>query len=125
MIVVRHYGHWYHGYGYYYHDDEAYKWLAFTSITLKLLDNLNEQQQREHEAAQVRATTAAVGETIVWNKKGASGSVTVLRDGTGTSGRYCREFHHQVTIGGQRENAYGMACRNHDGSREVVSTGTY
>jgi hypothetical protein len=42
---------------------------------LKVLDNLNEQQQREHEAAQVAATNAKIGETIIWNEAGATGSV--------------------------------------------------
>jgi surface antigen len=121
---VRPHGRWYRGYGWHRGDDDAYKWLSFTAITLKLLDNLNEQQQREHEAAQVRATGAAIGETIVWHEGGASGDVTVLRDGTSTTGRYCREFQQEVRIGGNTERAYGTACRNLDGSWEVVSTGT-
>ena len=124
VIVVRPYGHWYPGYGGYRLDNDAFKWLSFTAITLKILDNLNEQQQREHEAAQIKATQAEVGETIIWNKSGASGSVTVLRDGTSTAGRYCREFQQEVTIGRKREVAYGTACRNPDGSWEVVSTGS-
>lgn len=125
ITIVRPHGRWYHGFGWYSADDDAYKWLSFTAITLKLLDNLNEQQQREHEAAQVRATSANVGETIVWHEGGASGAVTVLRDGTSTSttGRYCREFQQEVRIGGNKERAYGTACRNPDGSWEVVSTG--
>ena len=121
--IVRHY-HNYHGYGHYRSDDDAYKWLAFTAITVKILDNINEQQQREHEAAQVAATNAEVGETIIWNKAGASGAVTVVRDGTSTSGRYCREFQHEVTIGGKTESAYGIACRQPDGAWEIISTGS-
>lgn len=123
VTIVRPHGHFYHGYGHYDNDDDAYAWLAFTAITLKVLDNLNEQQQREHEAAQVEATNAKVGETIVWNEAGASGSVTVVRDGTTTSGRYCREFQQKVTIGGNTESAYGTACQQPDGSWEIVSTG--
>ncbi len=120
--VDRYYGHKYDGYGYYKSDNDAYKWLAFTAITLKVLDNLNEYQQREHEAAQVAATKAKVGETIVWNKGGASGAVTVTRDGTTTSGRYCREYQQEVTIGGRTERAYGTACQQPDGSWEIIST---
>jgi len=122
VIIVRPHGHWYRGYGWFRADHDAFKWLAFTAITLKLLDNLNEAQQREHEAAQIRATRAAVGETIYWNRQGASGSVTVVRDGNSTTGRYCREFQQEVTIGGKSESAYGTACRNSDGSWEVIST---
>jgi hypothetical protein len=122
VMVVRPYGHLYYGYGPYYRDDDAYKWLAFTAIAVKLLDNLNEQQQREHEAAQVRATTAPIGETIYWNEGNASGYVTPIRDGTSSGGRYCREFQHEVTIGGRKEQSYGTACRQPDGSWEVIST---
>ncbi|EAS40673.1 hypothetical 17 kDa Surface antigen, partial [Photobacterium profundum 3TCK] len=92
VVVVRPHGHVYYGYGNYYNDNDAWKWLAFTAITLKLLDNLNEQQEREHEAAQVKATTAPINEQINWSDGGASGSVTATREGTTTSGRYCREF---------------------------------
>lgn len=122
ITIVRPHGHWYTGFGHFHLDNDAYPWLAFTAITLKILDNLNEQQQREHEAAQVKATTAPLGETIIWNDGSASGSVTATRDGTSTSGRYCREFHQEVIIGGNKEQAYGTACRQPDGSWEVIST---
>ena len=58
VAVYRPHGHYYHGYGHY-HDDDAWKWIAFTAITLKVLDNLNEEHQRKHEAAQVEATYRA------------------------------------------------------------------
>lgn len=123
VVVLRPYGHWYPGYGDHHSDSDAFKWLALTAITLKILDNLNEAQERAHEEAQIRATTAPIGETIIWAQSGASGSVTATREGTSTSGRYCREFQQQVSIGGHSERAYGTACRQPDGSWEVVSTG--
>jgi len=121
IVIVRPHGHWYPGYAYHYHDDDAYKWLAFTAITLGLLDFLNEEQQREHEAAQIAATTAPIGERIIWREGSASGVVTAVREGTSTSGRYCREFQQTVSIGGKTEDAYGTACRNPDGTWEVIS----
>jgi hypothetical protein len=124
IYIHRPHGHLYPGYGNFYADSDAFAWLAFTAITLKVLDNLNEDQQRAHEAAQVKATTVPVGETIVWNQGNASGSVTPTRDGTSTSGRYCREFQHEVTVAGRKEQAYGVACRQPDGSWEIVTTGT-
>ena len=123
VVVVRPYGHLYPGYGRFQADSDAYKWLAFTAITLKALDVLNEAQERAHEAAQVQATTAPIGETIHWQDGGASGSVTAVREGTSTLGRYCREFQQAVTIGGQTEQAYGTACQQPDGAWEIVSTG--
>lgn len=122
IVIVRPYGHWYSGYGHYHHDNDAWKWLAFTAITLGVLNYLNEEQQREHEAAQVAATTAPIGERIIWEEGDASGSVIAIREGTSTSGRYCREFQHDVRVGGRTEEAYGTACRNPDGSWEVVSS---
>jgi hypothetical protein len=123
VVVLRPYGHWYPGYGHYHTDSDAFKWLALTAITLKVLDNLNEAQERAHEQAQVRATTAPIGETIIWQEGGASGAVTATREGTSTAGRYCREFQQKVTIGSRTEEAYGTACLQPDGSWEVVSTG--
>ncbi|MEZ5542074.1 MAG: hypothetical protein R3F42_08525 [Pseudomonadota bacterium] len=124
VVIVRPFGHWYPGYAHYRRDDDAYKWLAFTAITLGLLDYLNEVQQREHEAAQISATTAPIGERIYWEDGGARGYVVATREGTTSGGRYCREFQHQVSIGGRSEQAYGTACRNPDGSWEVVSSGS-
>ena len=36
------------------------------------------------------------------------------------TGRYCREFQQTVTIGGQTQQAYGKACRQPDGSWQVM-----
>lgn len=121
VVVVRPYGNWYGGYGDYDDDNDAWKWLAFTAITLKVLDNLNEAQQREHEAAQVQATTAPLNQPVTWNDGNASGSVTAVREGTSNNGRYCREFQQTIEVGGKKEDAFGTACQNPDGSWEIVS----
>ena len=120
VVVVRPHGHHYHGYGHWYDDDDAWKFLAFTAITLKILDNLNEQAQREHEAAQVKATTAPVGEQITWDTGDASGHVVTTRTGTGSSGLQCREFQQEITVGGKTEQAYGTACLQEDGSWKIT-----
>ena len=119
VVVYRPHGHYYHGYGNYHDDNDAWKWLAFTAITLKVLDNLNEEQQRQHEAAQVEATTAPVGQPITWDDGNASGSVTTTRQGQDAAGNQCREFQQEVTIGGQAEQAYGTACLQPDGSWKI------
>ncbi len=119
VTVYRPHGHYYHGYGHYHGDDDAWKWLAFTAIVIKLLDNLNEEQQREHEAAQVEATTAPVGQPITWDDGSASGSVTATRQGQDAAGNQCREFQQEVTIGGETEQAYGTACLQPDGSWKI------
>jgi surface antigen len=72
--------------------------------------------------AQQQASAAPVGETIAWNNPntGNSGSVTTLRDGTSANGRYCREFQQTVVVGGQVQDSYGVACRQPDGSWQLI-----
>lgn len=67
--VVRLHGHSYWGFDHFHSDSDAWKWLAFTAITLKVLDNIDEASQRAHEAAQIDATTAAVGDAINWSHR--------------------------------------------------------
>lgn len=120
VVIVRTYGHAYHGYGHFHHDNDAWKWLAFTAITLKILDNIDEESQRAHEAAQVKATTAPVGEPIVWETSTSSGSVVTTKQGLNDAGQTCREFQQTVTIGGETEQAHGTACLQNDGSWKMI-----
>lgn len=73
--------------------------------------------------ANERAHTAPLGESISWNnpQTGNSGSVTPTRDGNDTAGRYCREYTQTINVGGQKETGYGIACRQPDGTWEIVS----
>ena len=112
--------HYYPRYHHFYRDDDFWGWLAFTAITLAIIDSLNEQQQREHELAMYEALQAPMGETIQWRDGSTSGSVTVIREGTSSKGRYCREYTQEVKIGGESQQAYGTACRNPDGSWEIM-----
>lgn len=73
--------------------------------------------------AQERAYSAPVGQSIQWNnpESGNRGTITTTRDGTASTGEYCREFQQNVTIGGKTEQAYGTACRQPDGSWQLVN----
>ncbi|MDJ0806314.1 MAG: RT0821/Lpp0805 family surface protein [Gammaproteobacteria bacterium] len=119
-IVVRPYRHIYPRHRHHFHDNHIWGLLSFTAITLAILDNLNDQQQREHERALYDATTTPLGETIYWEDGNASGAVTTTREGTSSNGRYCREYQSKVNVGGKVENVYGTACRNPDGSWEIA-----
>jgi surface antigen len=120
-VIVRPFGHSYHGYGHFHLDNDAWKWLAFTAITLKVLDNINEAAQRAHEDAQIKAATAPIGEKIIWSEGDASGSVVATKEGKDAkSGLSCREFQQTITVGGNSENAYGTACLQADGSWKIV-----
>ena len=85
--------------------------------------SLDQQDRLAMAEAEGRAAEAELGETIHWQnpKSGHSGTVTPTREGTSESGRYCREFQTAVKIDGNNENAYGTACRQPDGSWEIVN----
>ncbi len=85
--------------------------------------SMDEVDRIQAQQAQVQAASAPIGQTIVWNNPGTgnSGSVTPVRDGTTASGDYCREFQQTVTIGGRTQQTYGTACRQSDGTWQVVS----
>jgi surface antigen len=82
---------------------------------------MDEVDRQRAQGAYQRATTAPIGETIAWSNPdtGNHGSVTPTRAGTSSTGAYCREFQQTVTIGGEEERAYGVACRQPDGAWEI------
>ena len=122
IVIVRPHGHLYLGYGHYHTDNDAWRWLAFTAITLKVLDNINEEAQRAHEAAQVKATSANVGEKITWQTSDSSGYVVATKEGKDSNGLTCREFQQEITVGGKTENAYGTACLQADGAWKIIES---
>ena len=83
---------------------------------------LDDLDKMKAERAYTQATTAPVGQTIAWSNPdtGNYGSVTPTREGTKqATGEYCREFQQSVVIGGNQEDAYGVACRKPDGQWEI------
>lgn len=66
--------------------------------------------------------SSPLGETIDWHnpRSGNFGSVTPIRDGTSSSGRYCREYQQSITVSGRSEQGYGVACRQPDGTWRIV-----
>ena len=83
------------------------------------LDDVDQMKARE---AQTAATNARIGETITWSnpESGHYGSVTPTREGTSSRGEYCREFQHTIFVDGQAQEGYGTACRQPDGSWEII-----
>lgn len=120
VIYVRPFRGSYPRYRRIYHSHDLFGWIAFTAITLALIDSLNDAQEREHELAVLRATRVPIGETVVWEEDDAYGSVTPVWEGRSDTGQYCREFQQEVTIGGKTEQAWGTACLRPDGSWEIV-----
>jgi surface antigen len=50
----------------------------------------------------------------------ANYSVTPTDTYEDPGGRYCREYQTKATIGGKTQQLYGTACRQPDGSWEIV-----
>ncbi len=84
---------------------------------------LDDVDKMKANQAITKAQAAPLGETIAWNNPntGNSGTITPVRDGTSSSGAYCREFQQSVTVGGKTQDAYGTACRQPDGSWQIVN----
>lgn len=62
------------------------------------------------------------GTTSSWRNpdSGNAGSLTPTRTYQTASGTYCREYQQSVTVGGRTERGYGTACRQPDGSWQIV-----
>jgi surface antigen len=84
--------------------------------------SMDEVDRMQAEQAYGQAQDAPLGQTIAWDNPdtGNYGTVTPTKQGTKPStGEYCREFQQTVVIGGRQEDAYGVACRQPDGSWEI------
>lgn len=87
------------------------------------LGNVVDESDRAAAAkAEQRAYTAPVGQQITWNnpQNGNTGTIVPVRDGYDQGGAYCREFQQTITVGGKKEQGYGKACQQPDGSWKIV-----
>lgn len=94
--------------------------LAGSSIG-KSLDNADRAAaSRTTQSALERAPT---GQVSSWRNpdSGNSGTVTPTRTYQSTNGETCREFTQTVTVDGKTEDAKGRACRQPDGTWQIVS----
>jgi surface antigen len=66
--------------------------------------------------------TAQPGQSLPWNnpQSGNSGTVTPLNYYQTANGQYCREYSQTINVGGQKQEAFGRACRQPDGSWQIV-----
>lgn len=65
----------------------------------------------------------APGRQVTLNENGDDGvyAVTPGRARPTQDGRYCREYQAKVMVSGRLQDSYGQACRQPDGSWEIVS----
>jgi surface antigen len=64
-----------------------------------------------------------VRRTVTWTNPDTQSryAVTPIKTYQGQGGRYCREFQTEATVGGKLREVYGTACRQPDGSWEIVN----
>jgi len=64
---------------------------------------------------------AGDGETITWAGDRQQYAVTPEESFQTTDGRYCREYQASSTVGGDRVQTYGTACRQPDGTWSPIT----
>lgn len=91
--------------------------------SLDRADQLAAQQNANYSLNKVPS-----GNTTGWQspdpQRRTSGTFTPTKTYQESSGRYCREYQQTITINGKTEQGYGTACRQPDGSWQIVTSGT-
>jgi surface antigen len=85
--------------------------------------SLDQADMMYAQRAEQQAYRAPIGQQVAWNnpQSGNSGTITPVRDGKSSDGRYCREYKQTIYIDGQAQTAVGTACKNTDGTWQVLS----
>jgi len=80
-------------------------------------------RQYNKSTAQDSLETQPAGSTSTWHNpdSGHDGSITPTRTYQRDDGIYCRDFEQTVTIDGKTEQATGTACRQSDGTWQIVN----
>ena len=83
----------------------------------------NKDKELAARNAQASFENARTGQTTTWKNpdSGNSGTITPTRTYQAPSGGYCREYQQQITVGGEKQQSYGTACRQPDGSWKIQS----
>lgn len=75
-----------------------------------------------HETSQRALETAQPGQALPWRntQSGNYGSVTPSNYYQNADGQYCREYTQTIVVGGKKEEGFGRACRQPDGSWKIA-----
>ena len=78
--------------------------------------------QYYNQTSQRALETGVSGQALPWRNpdSGNYGTVTPQKPYRTSEGQYCREFQNKITVGGQTQSGYGTACRQPDGSWQIV-----
>jgi surface antigen len=82
----------------------------------------NRDKEMAAKAARQAFENNRTGQASTWNNpdSGNSGTVTPTRTYQ-QGGSYCREYQQTITVGGEKKQAFGTACRQPDGSWKIQS----
>lgn len=82
----------------------------------------NADRAAASQAAQNSFEYGRTGVATSWSNpdSGNSGTVTPTKTYQ-SSGQTCREYTQTINVGGKNETAYGKACRQADGSWQIVN----
>lgn len=89
----------------------------------KVAQGMTTQDRGYYNTAASQASSVPVGQTVTWYNpdSGTQGTITPTRVGTSADGSACREYQQTITVGGRTERAYGVACKQPDGSWRIVN----
>lgn len=81
-----------------------------------------QDQEYHYDTTQSTLEYKPTGGTAAWVNpdSGHSGSVTPTRTYISNAGTPCRDFTQSVTVDGQREDIQATACRQPDGTWQIV-----
>lgn len=98
--------------------------LLGAMIGAEVGSSLDRADRQYMSDAGYKAQSAPIGQTINWNNpdSGHYGTVTPIRDGYSSAGRYCRQYEQTIYIDGRQETATGQACQNPDGTWDIVNS---
>ncbi|MEQ8369171.1 MAG: RT0821/Lpp0805 family surface protein [Alphaproteobacteria bacterium] len=85
--------------------------------------HLDQEDRRRAEGAFVAAASSPTGQSQAWSnpESGNSGSVTMMGPAAGYD-EGCREFTQTVTVDGESQQSTGVACRQNDGSWQIINS---
>lgn len=74
------------------------------------------------DTSQRALETGQPGQTLPWKnpQTGNYGSVTPKAYYQNSGGEYCREYTQTIVVGGKKQDGYGTACRQPDGTWKIV-----
>jgi surface antigen len=87
----------------------------FTALQTDRLQQQQAVERYRRDAVQTALTTLVSGKSLKWNSDNAvQGQIVPIRTFKNKKGQYCREYRDELSLDGQLNVQYGIACRHSD-----------